>query len=713
MLKIGLGYQALLAVILGIAAGLFFGSYCSVLESVGVAFVMLLQMVVLPYIPTLIIHGLGSLSPEMARKLFRRGWYFLLLLWVIVFGTIYALKVLIPTPLPDPSADLSQAAPLFTKNFLRYIIPQNPFYDLAHNIIPAIALFSLIVGVALMHLKNKEPLLSLLEKVNSTLERVFKWIAMVSPIGIFCHIAFAMGTVNLQELAKLELYVIAFILSSLFLSIYVFPIIVSCLSGISYKELMREYRIVCMLAFATGIPSIAFPFINNCMRRLAERKHLELATFRSTSQTLVPLAYSFSQTGNFFLLFFLFFISFFFRHPFTDLESLALPFLTIPISFGTPQLSLAGMSFLVDVLQFPREAFTLFVETMAITLNFQVLLSVSAMLSFVIVVILHYYGLLEVNWRRLSVQLSSITVLILAAVLIGKQFITINDNYRDLYYKLRITDIIGHLPKVEIFTKRPSIPGIPSEETLSRVLNTNTLRVGYDVTNIPFCYLNEWNEVVGYDIAFAYQLAKDLDVKLELIPLNYDTLIEDLNTGYLDTAMSAILIDEQRLLDMDFCHPYIEQANALVVPVSRVEEFRSLPKVLNNRRLVIGAGGGYRLVVDRHFQPGQLAQIHSMEPLIKGQVDAIMWAQLPAYVWCLANAEFTTLSYNQELGIKYFSYPFKSHSPDIITFVNQWLNLKRQSGFTEAQTNYWIKGKPIPSKEPRWSIIRNVLHWVD
>lgn len=713
MRKLGLGYQALIAVILGVAVGLFFGPLCSVLEPVGTAFIMLLQMVVLPYIPTLLMHGLGSLSPETAKKLFQRGWFFLLMLWLIVFGSIYALKVLIPIPLPDPSTDFSNEKIEFTRNFLTYIIPQNPFYDLAHNVVPAIALFSLILGVAIMHLKEKEPLLGMLEKTNASLEKIIKWLAVVSPIGIFAHIANAMGTVNLADLAKLELYVVITILSTIFLSLWVLPMIVSCLTSIPYRQLMKEYRIVCILAFATGIPSIAFPFINNCMRRLGEKNNLDLATFRSTSQTVVPLAYSFAQIGNFFLLLFIFFMSFYYRHPLSEVESLFLPLLTVPISFGTPQLSLAGMSFLTDNLDFPREAFTLFVETTAITLNFQVLLSVAAMLTFIMLVILRYYDLLKINWSRLFSQVGCMFAVLFTAVIVGKQFVNIQDNYRDLYYRMKMSDLIEHPPQVTAYRERiPLTPSQPNTETLSRVLQSNVLKVGYDIYSIPFCYLNEWNEIIGYDMAYAYQLAKDLDVKLELIPIDYDKLAQDLNSGYFDIAMSAILMTDDRVVSMDFARPYMQQPNALVVPVKNVEKFRNLAVIKQNPNLKIGGAGGYRAVVNKHFKTGVLFQMQGFEELLSGKVDALMWSELPAYIWCMAHPDFTTLSYDNQLGLKYFSYPMKSGSSDMITFVNEWMTLKSQSGFKKDQDDYWIHGRTSVAKEPRWSIIRNVLHWV-
>jgi hypothetical protein len=94
------------------------------------------------------------------------------------------------------------------------------------------------------------------------------------------------------------------------------------------------------------------------------------------------------------------------------------------------------------------------------------------------------------------------------------------------------------------------------------------------------------------------------------------------------------------------------------------------------------------------------------------KVDASMWAERSAYIWCLGHPEFTSLIYNRQLGIKFLAYPVKSNSTDTISFINHWMSLKEQNGFTRQQVEYWIRGKPLTSKAPRWSIIRDVLHWV-
>ena len=49
----------------------------------------------------------------------------------------------------------------------------------------------------------------------------------------------------------------------------------------------------------------------------------------------------------------------------------------------------------------------------------------------------------------------------------------------------------------------------------------------------------------------------------------------------------------------------------------------------------------------------------------------------------------------------------------VYTFLNGWLTLQRDSGFVNKLYSYWILGKDAKPKTPRWSIIKDVLHWVD
>jgi len=302
--------------------------------------------------------------------------------------------------------------------------------------------------------------------------------------------------------------------------------------------------------------------------------------------------------------------------------------------------------------------------------------------------------------------------LLLVAVLICKHFIHSTDNYYDLYYSLKLDKVIDSPPPVKIYTERVPPPPTTITSTMGRILDRGMIRVGYDPIDIPFCYLNQWNELVGYDVAYAYQLAKDLDVKLELVPIRYDTLIEDVNNGYCDIVMSAIVMDEQRIIGLEFSNAYIEQSNCLVVPRSKVDKFRKLSSILHDPTIRIGALGTFIEVVKTHFSEKNLVT-GVVQDLVDGKVDAYMWAELQAYIWCLAHPEYTTLTYHDELGKKYFAYPMQKTSEQLVHFINEWLQLKQEQGFAYKQRQYWFLGKSYNPELKRWSIIRDVFHWVD
>lgn len=56
--------------ITGILVGVFFGDYAHFLRPVGNVYVMLLEVAVYPYLICSLMHGLGSLAPAQAWRLF-------------------------------------------------------------------------------------------------------------------------------------------------------------------------------------------------------------------------------------------------------------------------------------------------------------------------------------------------------------------------------------------------------------------------------------------------------------------------------------------------------------------------------------------------------------------------------------------------------------------------------------------------------------------
>src|SRR5262249_60071999 len=94
-------------------------------------------------------------------------------------------------------------------------------------------------------------------------------------------------------------------------------------------------------------------------------------------------------------------------------------------------------------------------------------------------------------------------------------------------------------------------------------------------TAVPFAYFNDADELVGYDVAFAYDLARSLNVRLVFVPFEWAELERDLQAGRFDIAMSGIYASTQRLTTLSASMSYYQSPVALLVPTERAQRFRS------------------------------------------------------------------------------------------------------------------------------------------
>jgi Na+/H+-dicarboxylate symporter len=88
--------RVIIALILGIATGIFVGEPAGVLEVGGTVYIRLLQMTVLPYVLVSIIAGLGRLDTAMAANIGIKAVKIILFMWLTVMLTLLLLPLAYP-----------------------------------------------------------------------------------------------------------------------------------------------------------------------------------------------------------------------------------------------------------------------------------------------------------------------------------------------------------------------------------------------------------------------------------------------------------------------------------------------------------------------------------------------------------------------------------------------------------------------------------------
>lgn len=83
-----------------------------------------------------------------------------------------------------------------------------------------------------------------------------------------------------------------------------------------------------------------------------------------------------------------------------------------------------------------------------------------------------------------------------------------------------------------------------------------TLAVGCDTSFVPFCFPDDDNNYVGFDIDLLAAFSDYLGFDYELQPMDFTALLMSVQSGQLDMAMAGITITDERQEVMDISDPY-------------------------------------------------------------------------------------------------------------------------------------------------------------
>lgn len=288
-----LSAKILIGFVLGIAAGIFFGEWTTPLAVVGDGFVMLLQMTVLPYMVTALVGGLGQLTVQRAVSMAKSVGLTLLVLWAITLIVV----LIMPLAFPERESASFFSATLVEErapfNFLDLYIPANPFRSLVNQMVPAVGVFSMALGIALIGMERKQGLIDLLATVTEALGRITGAVVELAPIGVFAVAAHVAGTLGNYEFQQLQVYVIVYIAMSLLLVFWTLPGLIAAVTPFRYREVLRYGCDAFLTAFATGNSFVALPMLTEKAKELFRDRYPTPMTRsrRSASSSRPPIRF--------------------------------------------------------------------------------------------------------------------------------------------------------------------------------------------------------------------------------------------------------------------------------------------------------------------------------------------------------------------------------------------------------------------------------------
>ena len=716
--RLSLSVWILIGLGLGVLTGLFFGESATVLQPVADIYIRLMQMTVLPYLVLAIVIGFGQLEAGRARRLAARAGALLLATWALTAAVIAAM----PATFPD-----ARTASFFSNALVEprqpFSIPDlyftaNPFHSLANAVVPAVVLFSSMLGIALIGVEQRERLLAPLRVVNTAVVRITRFVIALTPVGVFAIVAATSGTVSPETLQRLEVYFAAFAAASLLLAFVILPLIVTATTTFTYRDVVGVSKDALLTAFVASNAFIVLPILVERSKGLLERRGLLNPETDSAAEVLIPVLFNFPNAGRLLTLLFVPFAAWLAGSPFSAADLPALFAAGIPSYFAKAQVALP---FLLDVFKLPHDLFQLYIPTTIITGKFDSMVTAMNLLVFALVGAAAMGGSLRWRARRAlgaGVAVVVITALTVAGLRVGLRAAVDTTYHRD--EALRRMTASRTLAPAIVHGVRPSRDSEPAAAggVLERARGRGTLRVGYDPANVPFSFFNRSQQLVGFDIELAHSLAESFGLKPEFVPNAWPDLPAMLANGEID-VMPGMWVRPYWFGSVHMSAPYLTGTVGLVVRDERREEFAGVESLRGRRGLKVGVPLDARQLAFslRRYFGGASIDVVEFESAGKffesphPEIDAFLMPAEGAAAFTLLHPEFAVVVPQPDPVRLPYAFGLAPNAERMADAVNEWIVFAQSEGLIQRAYDHWVLGRGAETKTPRWSILRNVLGW--
>ena len=302
----------LLGLFLGIVANIFNWNpwVKDYIQPVGIAFIGLLKMIVVPLVFASLLVGTASLND--LRKLGRMAskamiFYLCTTAIAISLGLLLA-NIFQPGSILESSQKSTvikatgnrpleevvqpQSEPNIVNTLLN-IIPENPLESLSKGNMLQIIFFALILGISLTLIPRKQskPVIELMDGINQAMMKIVVLIMKLAPYGVFALMAAVFSEFGFEIIPSLFSYMMVVFLGLVIHASVIYSLALKVFVGYSLKKFFRGIKSAQIFAFSSSSSSATLPVT---MRICQEN----LGVSKEVSSFVLPLGTTINMDGT-------------------------------------------------------------------------------------------------------------------------------------------------------------------------------------------------------------------------------------------------------------------------------------------------------------------------------------------------------------------------------------------------------------------------------
>ena len=241
------------------------------------------------------------------------------------------------------------------------------------------------------------------------------------------------------------------------------------------------------------------------------------------------------------------------------------------------------------------------------------------------------------------------------------------------------------------------------EQMIDAVKSRGKLQVGFS-SFVPWAMRDKKGEWVGFEVDVANKLAKDMGVKLELIPTAWDGIIPSLIAKKFDVIIGGMSVTPARQEQIDFTAPYSNSGQGVVASKAIASKLK-WPDDYNNANITMACRRGILgcKVLEEKFPKATIRQFDddaiAFQEVINGNAHAVISSEPKPTFFTLKNPDKLFKPAPDNLTTSVEGFGVRKGNANSLAVFNDWI--AKNKDWLKERHSYWFKTQDWAAMVPQ------------
>ena len=229
---------------------------------------------------------------------------------------------------------------------------------------------------------------------------------------------------------------------------------------------------------------------------------------------------------------------------------------------------------------------------------------------------------------------------------------------------------------------------------LDTIVAAKKFRVCTDPGYEPFEMRNRNNDIIGFDIDLAREMADEMGVDLEIVPVAFDGIIPALITGKCEMVLAGMTVTAERNLQVNFPQPYLLIGQTILLNKKHEGIVKSYEDLNDEKYLIAGRLGVTGSFVAQEKMPRAELKLFEAEneailEVVNGRADAFVY-DFPLCASYAADYPQDLVFLSEPFTFEPLGMAIRKGDVDFINWIDNFLAQIKGDGRFDEMYDHWF-----------------------